>query len=238
MKNHVPTETHPQFNDSGSITNYRETKKIIETFHSRMEKYAKYLSLEGSIFLCLEIINSSQTPVTININQLPVEDQAIIKELGNDKTKFASLFTNTSANFIYVEMDTCKDFKFKFNGSDEEYFLFNSTIHPKPSNIVSEVPIRNDGNTISIGGKINLNKNDVQKMSGIEKEIEYEVEQPSRKPVSCGKNAYEIRESLLDHSIRILSMSGDVGKNASDTTDKILNISNRLYDFVEKKRKY
>lgn len=53
---------------------------------------------------------------------------------------------------------------------------------------------------------------------------------------SGGKNAYEIRESILEKAINIIKVSGFTD-NTDRTVDKVLQVASKLYEFVENKRK-
>jgi hypothetical protein len=211
--------------DKSNTKGFEETKKILTNFHSRMERYAKYISKEGSAILCIKIANSKETPTLIFLNELPSEDQEIIKELVKSSKC-------TIENSIYVEMDEFKDFKFKTinNSAVDPYYLFNTTLHPKPSNVVAEVPVNHNGENIQIGGRINLNKKDVQKLCGIEGDkMESDFDQyPKRIPVA-NRNAYEIRNDILEMSLMFHK------NKVNSTEDDIIKTAQKFYSFVEQK---
>jgi len=51
-----------------------------------------------------------------------------------------------------------------------------------------------------------------------------------------GRNAFEIRQDIIENAIEIMRMSNPKSSlNIEDMTDDILKISSKLYDFVENK---
>jgi hypothetical protein len=56
-------------------------------------------------------------------------------------------------------------------------------------------------------------------------------------PVKAGKNAYEIRDSILDKAVETVKLSTDTsGLNSTQIADRILLIADKFYEFVENKR--
>lgn len=63
----------------------------------------------------------------------------------------------------------------------------------------------------------------------------FPVTPPCEKPIS--KNAYEIRESIIEKSIDIVKYSTMGSKCDTDTmVNKILDVASKLYEFVENKK--
>ena len=55
---------------------------------------------------------------------------------------------------------------------------------------------------------------------------------------SINKNAYEIRESIIQKSIDIINSSTDISKvDVNVTVDNILRVAEKLYEFVENKKR-
>ena len=58
------------------------------------------------------------------------------------------------------------------------------------------------------------------------------------KTKSINKNAYEIRESIIQKSIDIINSSTDISKvDVNVTVDNILRVAEKLYEFVENKKR-
>jgi len=60
------------------------------------------------------------------------------------------------------------------------------------------------------------------------------------KPIqTVNKNAYEIRESILEKSIDVVKLSnGIVLGDIKLTTEKILEVASKFYEFVENKNRH
>jgi hypothetical protein len=207
----------------------------------KISNYPKYLSYEGSMVIC--VLLSMKDIVRPSISNLPAVDQMLLKTLVPDEDFL---------NDIEVRFDENKDFVFVFKPGTSKaisFVMFNSVAHPRPEDLkdFSEgiVPVKKEGEKISIGGRISLDTKGIKKMIGVEpvqreKRVEIEEERSSfnkRQPVS-GRNAYEIRDAILDKAIDIIRINGDY-KNLSvnDIVDKILDISSKLYNFVENKNR-
>jgi len=203
--------------------NIAETKKLLTTFHKRMEKYAKHLSVEGATAICVKL--ALHSPAEIDIASLPEFDQNIIKGMVS-----GSPFENSKR--FYVVMDEVKDFQVIFSEDKEEgsiFYLFNTVIHP-PFNQPSDVPIEQDGNKVVVGNSLVLDPQRVQKLVGNappEKAKNDEDDMPRRQVVS-GRNAFEIRTDVLTLAVDWITHS-----NGKKTEEEVMRVAKLFYSFVE-----
>ena len=214
---------------------FEETKKLIENFRDKTAKYPKYISHEGSTVLCVFI--SVKTPPKVNITDLPLIDQQLIKTLVPEKY-FNSPF--------YVSFDKEKDFELTFYTLDDYELLypyslvmFNSVIHPRLEDISDgQVKVENKGEKISVGGIV-LDKKGIQKMIGIEPtQKNNSSDLPTRRQPVVGRNAYEIREDVLESAIDIVKLSNVSNKrNIDELSDEVLQVASKFYEFVENRRR-
>jgi hypothetical protein len=212
---------------------FNETKTLIQNFKEKVAKYPKYLSYDGSTVLCV-LLSMEKTVRRSTFTHLPIEDQEIIKNLIPEKC-FKTM------EYFQVEFDNQNDFEFTFFSAVDNYkiTMFNSLIHPKVGDMThNEVQVKKDGENISVGGKIVLNKKGIQRMIGVDtskKESEDEIIS-RRQPVS-GRNAFEIREDILEAAIDVVKSSQSSNKESLETSvEIILEVAKKFYSFVENKR--
>jgi hypothetical protein len=87
----------------------------------------------------------------------------------------------------------------------------------------------------------NIPKEMFEKTSTYKEEYQKAVEEKSynnnNSQKSGGKNAYEIRESILGHAIEVVKLSSKSEPlNCNVVTDRVLHIASRFYAFVENKK--
>ena len=202
-----------------------ETKKLLTTFHKRMEKYAKHLSIDGATLICVKL--SLHSPAEIDIDTLPKSDQQIIEELiSNTPFKGRRKF--------YVTMDEMKDFQVIFSDNKEDgdvFYLFNSVVHP-PFNQASDVPVAQDGTKIIVGANLVLDQHRIRKLVGNappEKLKNDDEDMPRRQPVA-GRNAFELRCDLVQLSMDLLFHNN---RGTEISPEKVITAAKTLYAFVE-----
>jgi len=213
-----------------------ETKKVIQSFHKNMATYPKYISHEGSTVLC--VLLSMEPHPSIRMEGIPASDRDILRHSIPDTTLLEADFDD-----IRVEFDEQKDFIVTFLEKDvvlHTIRLFNTVIHPQNIHVPTSVVDVEDGDKISIGGKVVMDKNAVKKLIGFKPELpskkEEEKEEPRRQQV-VGRNAFEIREDIIECSIDLVKFSSLTGKrDISSLTDEVLKTASKLYEFVENKR--
>jgi hypothetical protein len=205
--------------------NIAETKKLIETFAKNMESYPKHLSYEGSVVLC-SLIGLKQNN-NINLNGLPKSDVELI---------YSQIPLHTPPLSFSVELDDQQDFKLKCveisNGlvSPETFNLrfFNSVI--RPNTAPSDIPIKQEGNKVTVGTNLVLDQQRIQKLVGNtppEKVKSEEEDMPRRQAVS-GRNAFEIRTDVLTLAVDWINHS-----NGKRTEDEVMRVAKLFYSFVE-----
>lgn len=216
-----------------------ETKKLINTFREKVAIYPKYISYEGSMVLCVLIsLNQSSN---INLNGLPESDRNIILAMLSEN---AEKKITSKDSLLTVMFDESYDFVLhywikKTGATKPENIinLFNTVIHSNPNdNPTQYVPIENDGEKISLGGKITLDKKSMVekigivplKNKGVNNTITEEDIVTNRRQPTTGKNAFEIRSDILGYALEYIQ---DQKKTA--TTDEILYVAKKFYSFVE-----
>ena len=213
---------------------FSETKKMIETFREKVAKYPKHLSYEGSMVLC--VLLSMKEIAHPSLNNLPMVDQTLIRALVPNK------FLG-DLDYFSVTFDNEKDFDMKFSCRSESdpylMTMFNSVAHPRPEDLkdigAGVVPIEKNGDKISVGGKIMIDKKGIKRLIGMEplkrdKRVDQEDEHttPRRQPVA-GRNAFEIRTDIMQ-------MAVDYGVyNKINDPNEIVEIAKQFYEFVENK---
>ena len=217
-----------------------ESKKLLNSFRNKMKAYPKYLSRKASEILYS--ILSSNKSIKYTFSLLPDEDQNILcAAIEKDKTEYIK-----SNGLVNVEMDDSFDFVFTFHlitkdGLENKVVtIFNSLIHPNPTPTNTDIPIEDSGdNNISIaGGLLKLNKDNIQRMSGINKQspTSYPFEESplaSKKQPQSGKNAFEIRSDVLKNA---LDYHNNHKINSGIVTeDMVLATAKKFYQFVENK---
>lgn len=221
-----------------------ETKKLITNFKEKVANYPKHLSYEGSVVLCVML--SMEETAFPNITNLPMVDQTLIRssippELLSDLSWFEVAFDQ---NKDFVLKFKSKKFKAKDN---YEFTMFNSVAHPRPEDLkdvlMGSVPVEKDGDEISIGGKIKLNPKTVRIVMGtsvppVELNTEVAEEKIASKRPVAGRNAFEIREDILECAIDVVRSSGkNNGRNIDELSNEILRIASKFYAFVEDRRR-
>jgi hypothetical protein len=224
------SEFKPLPENSSKQKSIAESKKIIETFTKNMESYPKHLSYEGSVVLC-SLIGLKQNN-NISLNGLPKTDVELI---------YSQIPLDTSPLSFSVELDDQQDFKLKCVEMSTDLIspktfnlrFFNSVIRPNTS--PSDIPIKQDGNKVTVGSNLVLDQQRIQKLVGNappEKTRNNEEESPRRQPVA-GRNAYEIRSDILTLAVDFILKNNPYGKEKS--VDEVLALAKRFYSFVEKR---
>ena len=207
-----------------------ETKKVIQSFHKNMATYPKYISHEGSTVLC--VLLSMEPHPSVRMDGIPASDRDILRHSIPD-TLLESDFDD-----IRVEFDEQKDFVVTFLEKDvviHTIRLFNTVIHPQNIQVPTSVVDVEDGDKISIGGKVVMDKNAVKKLIGFKPELpskkEEEKDEPRRQQV-VGRNAFEIRTDIMQMALDWSTKNG----KPNMTPDEVVNIAKKFYTFVENKR--
>ena len=217
-------------NDPGWEKNLQETKKVMNTFKEKVATYPKYISHEGSTVLC--VLLSMEPNPSIRMEGLPVSDGNILRQ------SIPENLLEKDFDDIRVEFDEQKDFIVTFLEKDvvlHTIRLFNTVIHPQNIHVPTSVVDVEDGDKISIGGKVVMDKNAVKKLIGFKPELapkkEEEKEEPRRQQVT-GRNAFEIRTDIMQMALDWATKNG----KPNMTPDEVVNIAKKFYTFVENKR--
>jgi len=211
-----------------------ETKKLIENFRDKLAKYPKYsISIDGSTKLC--VLLSLNSPAQVSFKQLPKEDQNILRESVKN-TPYSDI------SYFYVMLDEGRDFKFVFSNDKEEgivVHMFNAITHPQLGKqhigLFNDVPIRADGEKIAVGNII-IDKKHIKQRIGIDpskKDVEQDDNNFSRRQSVAGRNAFELRNDLVQMSIDLLFHNN---KNDKVLPEEVVETAKVLYTFVENKR--
>jgi hypothetical protein len=207
----------------------------------------QYISHEGSTIVSALIAVCDCSPAPVSLKQLPDGDRNIINELvyklvGNryDTKTFWVKFDDYKNFEFSMETDTQKTKEIKKN---EVHFTIGNRVSSIPpaetSRFGNDVKIERKGKDILIGDRIKLEKNKVQAAV----QPSHEDHRPAsrnggftpRQKVA-GRNAYEIRQDLIENAIDVIKLSNSTkNSNSDDITDEILNVATRLYEFVENK---
>jgi hypothetical protein len=206
-----------------------EVKQMMHSFKEKVANYPKHMSYEGSMVLC--VLLSMKKVAVVNMRSIPSVDQTLIRSLLPEEIDLSG---------FDVKFDENKDFVLIFNPQDNKNItltLFNTVAHPRPTDLkdTGDVPVENVGEKISIGGKVYLNKRDIQKLGGIEprdRKTEDTEEKQYAPPKQSGRNAYEIRADVLQMAIDWSKT--DKHKNATD--DDVVALAKKFYAFVENRR--
>lgn len=213
---------------------FEETKKIIDTFREKTASYPKYISYEGSMVLCVML--SMKDVATPHITNLPMVDQTTLRGLLPDKVA-------KKLDSFEVRFDENKDFIIKAPNADDTNVcisMLNAVAHPRPEDLkdsgAGDVPVENDGDRIAVGGKIIMDKRNIQRLGGIivtgDHKPEADVElAPKRQPVS-GRNAFEIRTDIMQ-----MALDWSVANNKNGMSPaEVVNVAKVFYSFVENRR--
>ena len=228
-------------------TSYKETKKLMDNFKDKVAKYPKHISYEGSMVICVLLslkqeLSADQKTIA-NLNSLPSVDIETIKSVMPDWPR---------GPMFEVEFDDNKDFILSFdNGKPKiSITLFNSVVHPRPEDLKDlgngAVTIEKDGDKIAVGGKIVLDEKGIKRLIGLKPlkagDVKYtekddDNNRSRRQPVS-GRNAFEIREDILESAIDMIKFSNISNKRDIDElSDDVLRIASKFYEFVENKNR-
>jgi hypothetical protein len=215
-----------------------ETKALMKNFREKVANYPKYISYEGSMVLC--VLLSMKEVAHPHISNLPSVDQQTIRSLLPRKMA-------NELDYFNVKFDENKDFIMEvFSGTHDpsiKFTMFNTVAHPRQEDLkdtIGTVPIEKDGNKVAVGGKIIMDKRNIQKLMGIApKEVKHEEldQEPlmRRQPVS-GRNAFEIREDILESAIDVVKFSsGNEKRDLDEVSDEVLRVAKKFYCFVENK---
>jgi hypothetical protein len=225
----------PQFKsafvkDGTKPKSFDETKKVMTNFHKSMATYPKYISHEGSTVLC--VLLSMEPNPSIRMEGLPVSDGNILRQ------SIPENLLEKDFDDIRVAFDEQKDFIVTFLEKDvvlHTIRLFNTVIHPQNIHVPTSVVDIEDGDKISIGGKVVMDKNAVKKLIGFKPELapkkEEEKDEPRRQQVT-GRNAFEIRTDIMQMALDWATKNG----KPNMTPDEVVNIAKKFYTFVENKR--
>jgi hypothetical protein len=209
-----------------------ESKKLIETFTSKLKNYPKHLSYEGSVVLC-SLIGLKQTN-DINLAGLPKIDQDLIY------SQLPLLETLHGRLSFSVTLDDQQDFLLACNELPEDKSIsarefrlrfFNSVL--RPNNFPSDIPIERDGEKVTVGGSLVLDPQRVQKLVGNtpSARAKGEDEELPRRQMVSGRNAFEIRTDILTLAVDWVNQS-----NGKRTEDEVLRVAKLFYSFVENRR--
>lgn len=210
-----------------------ETKKMIENFRDNLAKYPKHISYEGSTVLC--VLLSMKEEAHTHVNNLPSVDYQTIR---------AAFPQEIAVNYFTVKFDENKDFVIiiKVEGKDNVIrTFFNTVAHPRPEDLkdlgTGVVPIEKEGDKISVGGKILMNKKGIKRLIGVEPlkrntaTQEDDESLPKRQPIA-GRNAFELRTDILTLAADWVREVGD-----EKTEDEVMRIAKLFYGFVENKNR-
>jgi hypothetical protein len=209
--------------------NLKETKKVMTNFREKVATYPKHISHEGSTVLC--VLLSIEPNPSIRMDGLPAIDKEVIRQM------LPETLVNKIFDDIRVSFDEQKDFIVTFYDGDDVVHtvrLFNTVIHPPNSPTPTSVVEVEDGDKISIGGRVVMDKNSVKKLIGFKPELapkkEEEKEEP-RRQVS-GRNAFEIRTDIMQMALDWAKSNG----KSNMSPDEIITVAKKFYSFVENKR--
>ena len=216
---------NPEF-DINKSTN--ETKQLLNTFQENMECYPQHISYDGSNVLT--VAAALETPV--KLSALSVEDQLVINNQLNQH-KLQSVINRSQ---FKVSLDATKDFElfFEYGLQKIKVRLFNGIVHPTLNDLSSlNLPVDIDvdrfqhlaGIKSNIPSKVILNKEN--------KPIQNILD--AKPQVRTGKNAFEIRLSVLELAVDVVKYSRNDSDQTGDVISKILQASKDLYKFVENK---
>jgi len=213
--------------------NLVETKKLIETFKEKIATYPKYLTYEGSVVLCVMLsINESES---ISLNGLPLVDrELILSQLPSDALKKLQEFNS----HIKIEFDDTRDFVITYIAEGKPplpFKFFNTVIHSQ-NRPETNVPIEKDGEKVMVGNTLVLDKKRIQKLVGAplhpsvgNDTIQTEDVYSRRQPVA-GRNAFEIREDILECAVTVLLHNN---RDNKISPEEVVATARVLYTFVE-----
>lgn len=218
--------------------NLTETHQVIKNFITNKESPIKWITHEASMIICTLISVSDNGAAFINLNQLPTLDRVTVMNMtgGNVINKFLA------------EFDQYKNFKCSATNKDTKqdiHFILGNrvaSIPPDEIKVGSDVKVEKKGKEIVIGDTIKLETNRIQNLlqqtnnnnnNNINETTNHGI--VSRPKVS-GRNAYEIRQDLIENAIDVIRLSDTKDSDYNSMTDNILYVAERLYEFVERKK--
>ena len=209
-----------------------ETKKLLDNVKEKVAAYPQYLTYEGSVVLC--VLLSVNEGKSISLGGLPSVDRDMI--LDKLPTNASLSLLSATAN-LEVSFDETQDFILTYQCDTPEtpptiIRFFNTVIHPHHTQDKA-VPIKRDGEKISLGGKFMFDKKDIRRRMGLTSNHEKEEEEEyvsRRQPVS-GRNAFELRTDLIQFSVDLLFHNN---KNHI-SPEEVVAVAKVLYTFVENK---
>lgn len=210
-----------------------ESKKLLTNFKSALMNISYYMSYEGSMVVCVLLSLDSSTFTVVKMKALPDIDKNMILEIiGND--------CGMIIDSINVRFDEYKNFHCFVMYADKvgkQFSLINTVANPRKEDlddvINNTVSIKDDGDKISLGNGIVVDKKHIQRLIGVipvenKKESIDPETIPMRQSVS-GRNAFEIRTDVLQ-------MSLDFSRGKNYTEEQIIATAKKFYSFVENKR--
>jgi hypothetical protein len=180
---------------------------------------------------------------SINLSQLPEEDQDIVKGILGNRV----LGIKTEVVYIFFDLDEYKNFDCSVPTIHDGKTSFKFTLGNRVASIPpheaskggSDVKIERKGKDIVIGDRIKLEKNRIQNLVNPSDPTHNGANRgfnsPPRQKVA-GRNAYEIRQDLIENAIEVIKLSSSP-KNSDPCSiaDEVLEVAARLYEFVEHK---
>ena len=226
---------------SRKVQSLEETKKLLNTCREKMSNYPKYLSYEGSMVLCVMLSLSDK--VSPHLYNLPMVDQVTIKSLVPEKAV-------KELDYFLIKFDENKDFIIEItyrvgkNIEDVETItlnMFNSVAHPRSSDISSgggAIAVEDDGNVVKVGGKIVVDKRTIRTILGVPTpsavtKNESEDEPIQKRQAVSGRNAFELRNDLIQMSMDLLFHNN---RDVKISPEDVVKTARVLYTFVENKR--
>ncbi len=201
----------------------------------------RYISHEGSTIVSALIGVSDDGCATVNTSQLPDEDKQIIQEV--TKLNFS---INVIPGMFFVRFDEYKNFEFSFEVFQKEgkRFTIGNRVasippHEAKMGMGSDVKIERKGKDILIGDRIKLERGRIQNLVQPTDPTNNGANRGGIQPRTkvSGRNAYEIRQDIIENAIEVIRLSNiSKGKDCNTITDDVLDVAERLYDFVEHKK--
>ena len=220
-----------------------ESKRLIEHFKEKLSTYPKYLSYEGSVVLC--VILSIGDTAEVKIGGLPKVDQDIIMGLLPPN---AAVKLSARDSILSVEFTDAKDFILTYAPVETTEIhtghpkfdpiklnFFNAVIHPEKTDASSNtnnVPVEQAGGKVTVGGSLVLDSERIKQLVGNipQEKPKVEEEEPPRRQIVSGRNAYEIRADVLQMAID-WTLACDQWKQKKD--DDVVLLAKKFYSFVE-----
>jgi hypothetical protein len=218
-----------------------DTDRAVKNFLTNRPTAIQWISHEGSMILCSLVSVSENGKTRISMTQLPEGDRLILKQSyeaagGRDR--------DVESKSFLASFDEYKNFNIEFHTSSPTfYFTIGNRVASIPPDEASRfgnaggVNVERKGKDIVIGDRIKLEKNRIQNLVNPTDPTNNGANRggtPPRPKVS-GRNAYEIRQDIIENAIDIIRLSNNA-KGTNEITDDVLDIAERLYEFVEHKK--